>query len=65
MANLFHGRGELFAPPLDATGDRAELPLWAGDRHFLPLVFDDDQRAFHGTMPYDHDTPLSWTYVRD
>ena len=23
-----------------------------GDRHFLPLVFDADPRAFHGVMPY-------------
>ena len=44
--------------------DRAALPLWAGDRHFIPLVFDDDPRAFHGTMPYDHDRPVSWDYVR-
>lgn len=42
----------------------AALPLWAGDRFFLPLVFDDDPRAFHGTMPYDGDHPRSWTYER-
>jgi 8-oxo-dGTP diphosphatase len=42
----------------------ADLPMWEGDRHFVPLVFDDDPRAFHGTMPYDHDRPLSWTYER-
>jgi hypothetical protein len=22
-----------------------ELPMWEGDRHFLPLVFDDDPRC--------------------
>ncbi len=42
----------------------ADLPMWAGDRHFVPLVFDDDPCAFHGTMPYDGDHPLSWTYTR-
>ncbi len=42
----------------------AELPMWAGDRHFLPLVFDDDPRVFHGTMPYDRDRPLAWSYER-
>jgi 8-oxo-dGTP diphosphatase len=42
----------------------AELPLWAGDRFFLPLVFDDDPRPFHGTMPYDGDRPLDWSYER-
>ena len=26
----------------------ADLVLWDGDRHFLPLVFDDDPRPFHG-----------------
>lgn len=42
----------------------ADLPMWAGDRHFVPLVFDDDPRTFHGTMPYDKDRPLSWSYER-
>ena len=42
----------------------ADLPMWAGDRHFVPLVFDDHPAAFHGTMPYDRDRPLSWTYER-
>jgi 8-oxo-dGTP diphosphatase len=41
-----------------------ELPLWVGDRYFLPMVFDDDPRAFHGYMPYDNDQPLGWNYVR-
>ncbi|MFV0258165.1 MAG: NUDIX hydrolase [Acidimicrobiales bacterium] len=40
------------------------LPMWAGDRHFVPLVFDGDERAFHGTMPYDGDRPLAWSYER-
>ncbi len=44
--------------------DGANLPMWAGDRHFLPLVFDDDPRTFHGTMPYDGDRPKDWTYER-
>ncbi|RKZ14932.1 7,8-dihydro-8-oxoguanine triphosphatase [bacterium] len=41
-----------------------ELPMWEGDRHFLPLVFDDDPRCFHGHMPYDGGRPLSWNYTR-
>jgi len=41
-----------------------ELPMWDGDRYFLPLVFDDDPRAFHGYMPYGGGKPLDWTYVR-
>lgn len=41
-----------------------ELPMWPGDRYFLPLVFDDDPRPFHGYLPYDHDNPVSWSCVR-
>lgn len=41
-----------------------QFPMWPGDRHFVPLVFDDDPRTFHGTMPYDGDRPRSWTYER-
>ncbi|MFA5684889.1 MAG: 8-oxo-dGTP diphosphatase [Lysobacteraceae bacterium] len=37
-----------------------DLPLWEGDRHFLPLVFDADPRAFHGVMPYRDGKLLSW-----
>ncbi len=44
--------------------DILSLPLWEGDRHFLPLVFDDDPRAFHGVMPYDGGSPVSWHYER-
>jgi len=41
-----------------------ELPLWDGDRHFLPLVFDDDARGFHGVMPYRDGKMVSWQYSR-
>jgi 8-oxo-dGTP diphosphatase len=41
-----------------------ELPLWDGDRHFLPLVFDEDPRAFHGVMPYRDGSMVSWNYSR-
>ncbi|MGO1542306.1 MAG: NUDIX hydrolase [Luteimonas sp.] len=41
-----------------------ELPLWEGDREFLPLVFDDDPRAFHGVMPYSGGRMQSWSYSR-
>ena len=40
------------------------LPMWEGDKYFLPLVFDDDPRIFHGYMPYENHKPLSWSYVR-
>jgi 8-oxo-dGTP diphosphatase len=38
------------------------LPLWEGDRHFLPLVFDHSGPQFHGVMPYQDGKPLSWTF---
>jgi 8-oxo-dGTP diphosphatase len=41
-----------------------ELPLWDGDRHFLPLVFDGDPRAFHGVMPYRDGKAVGWRYSR-
>lgn len=51
----------------DANDDvrrAADLPMWEGDRHFVPLVFDDDPRAFHGVMPYRHGRPVSWSHER-
>ena len=53
--------GTLDWHPVDSILD---LPMWEGDRHFLPLVFDDDPRAFHGYMPYDGGRPLSWEFTR-
>jgi 8-oxo-dGTP diphosphatase len=41
-----------------------ELPMWDGDRHFLPLVFDNDPRPFHGVMPYQDGRMLSWSVSR-
>ncbi len=35
-----------------------ELPLWDGDRHFLP---PNDERQFHGVMPYRAGRPMSWS----
>jgi len=39
-----------------------ELPLWEGDRYFLPLVFERSERQFHGVMPYRDGRPLRWSY---
>lgn len=41
-----------------------ELPMWEGDRQFLPLVFDGDPRPFHGVMPYRDGRMLSWKFSR-
>ena len=40
------------------------LPMWEGDRHFLPLVFDGDPRPFHGVMPYRDGRMVSWRVSR-
>ena len=42
----------------------ANLPIWEGDRYFLPLVFDSDPRCFHGSMPYDGIEFVDWVYER-
>lgn len=49
--------GRLAWVPIPELG---QLPMWEGDRHFLPLVFDGDPRPFHGYMPYDREKPLGW-----
>ncbi len=41
-----------------------DLPLWEGDRHFLPLVFDEAVGQFHGVLPYRDGRPVSWTVTR-
>jgi 8-oxo-dGTP diphosphatase len=40
-----------------------DLNLWPGDHHFLPLVFRNDPRQFHGLMPYHNEQLVSWSYV--
>lgn len=39
-----------------------DLPLWEGDRFFLPLLFDSRPGQFHGVMPYRDGKPVSWSY---
>jgi 8-oxo-dGTP diphosphatase len=43
------------------AGRLLELPLWEGDRHFLPLVFANGPQ-FHGVMPYRDGRPAGWSY---
>ena len=40
------------------------LPMWEGDKHFIPLVFDNDPRIFSGFMPYNESVPISWQFSR-
>ena len=39
-----------------------ELPIWEGDRYFLPLVFDPKVSQFHGVLPYHDGRPTGWSY---
>jgi 8-oxo-dGTP diphosphatase len=40
-----------------------QVPMWEGDQYFLPLVFCDKPRTFHGIMPYADGGPVSWSYT--
>jgi 8-oxo-dGTP diphosphatase len=51
----------VWTPVTDLLAGR--VPLWEGDRWFLPLVFADQPRQFHGVMPYAAGRPLSWTFT--
>ncbi len=42
----------------------SDLPMWEGDHHFLPMVFDEDPRPFYGHMPYEKQKPVSWSFLR-
>jgi 8-oxo-dGTP diphosphatase len=60
--------GELRADTAEGTLEWVEverlldLPLWEGDRHFLPMVFERTERQFHGVMPYQDGRPVGWQY---
>jgi 8-oxo-dGTP diphosphatase len=47
-----------------ALTELGQLPMWEGDRQFLPLVFDADPRPFHGVMPYKDGRMQRWAYTR-
>lgn len=53
--------GDLYWKPLK---ELETLPIWEGDKYFLPLVFDGNHKLFHGHMPYENGHPLSWNYSR-
>jgi 8-oxo-dGTP diphosphatase len=46
-----------------AMDNLMDLNLWPGDRYFLPLVFGEDPRQFHGMMRYHEGQPISWEYT--
>jgi 8-oxo-dGTP diphosphatase len=38
--------------------------MWESDHEWLPMVFDEDPRTFHGVMPYRDGAMVSWHYRR-
>jgi len=40
----------------------SSLPLWEGDKYFLPLIFNLASPQFHGVMPYQNGLPISWSF---
>jgi 8-oxo-dGTP diphosphatase len=54
-----NAEGSLCWVPIDEI---LQLPLWEGDRYFLPLVFDAAVAQFHGVLPYEQGRPVSWHY---
>ena len=44
------------------VNDVLALPLWEGDKYFLPLIFDRTSPQFHGVMPYSEGRPVSWSF---
>jgi 8-oxo-dGTP diphosphatase len=39
------------------------VPMWESDRHFLPLVFAERPRVFHGVMPFRDGRAVSWSFT--
>lgn len=41
-----------------------QVPIWPGDAHILPLVFEDNPIPFHGLMVYEEGLPQEWRVDR-
>lgn len=39
-----------------------EIPMWEGDKYFIPLLFNEGHLQFHGIMPYRNGKPISWQF---
>jgi 8-oxo-dGTP diphosphatase len=66
LFRIFSWMGELRSNspegPLEwvRVSDVLNLPLWPGDRLFLPEIFDFAALPFHGVMPYANGQPTGW-----
>ena len=45
-------------------GNLASRPMWDSDHQWLPMVFDESPKPFHGVMPYDGTEMVSWSFQR-
>lgn len=50
-----------WVPVADVLAGR--VPMWESDRHFLPLVFAEDPKPFHGVMPFADGRALGWSHT--
>jgi 8-oxo-dGTP diphosphatase len=41
-----------------------QLPMWEGDKYFIPLVFDSDPRMFHAYLPYKNGKLVNFSFSR-
>ncbi len=57
--NRENSEGPLEWVPVDRVFD---LPLWLGDKYFLPMVLDFEEGQFHGVMPYEDGVPKDWRF---
>ena len=56
-----NGEGTLeWAPLNNLTG----LPMWDSDHQWLPVVFDESPKPFHGVLPYGGHKMIRWSFQR-
>jgi 8-oxo-dGTP diphosphatase len=41
-----------------------DLPLWEGDKFFIPLVFDENPKIFHAYLPYKNGKLVNFSFSR-
>ena len=58
---LSNEEGDLHWKPI---AELASLPMWEGDKYFIPFVFDGNPVPFHGFMPYENGHPQGWSCSR-
>ncbi|MEV6524324.1 8-oxo-dGTP diphosphatase [Longispora sp. NPDC051575] len=59
-----HGGNEEGTLEWIPLADLRDFPMWDSDHEWLPMVFDEDPRQFHGVMPYADGEMVSWSYQR-